>query len=150
MNLFRSGVAAVAAVLSLSISHDLRAQSPLPNDSLEIGRRYVKWFLTSEVDSLVAHMSERTLAALGGRDGLTTQMVQVAARAGQTGSVVEERFAWRNGQRQYWHAVNTTMLGEPLLVRIVIAPNGEMTGLGLGPLSGAPPVDSGGPPIRRP
>ncbi|HEX6053233.1 MAG TPA: hypothetical protein VFZ21_28390 [Gemmatimonadaceae bacterium] len=140
----------LVAALALSSSSAATAQTPLPNDSLEIGRRYVRWFLTGQVDSLAAHMSERTLSALGGRDELRRRMLEVAARAGETREVVEERFAWRNGQRQYWHAVNTTALGEPLLVRIVISPSGEMTGLGLGPMSQSPPVDSGGPPIRKP
>lgn len=149
MHTLSHGVALLAA-LTLSAASAATAQSPLPNDSLEIGRRYVRWFLTSQVDSLVAHMSERSLSGLGGREGLLQRMMEVAARAGETKGVVEERFAWRNGQRQYWHAVNTTLLGEPLLVRIVISPSGEMIGLGLGPMSQAPPVDSGGPPIRKP
>ena len=143
----------VAALLAVGVSVGAApawAQARLPNDSLEVGRRYVRWFLTSQVDSLAAHMSPGALDAVGGRDGLTRRAVEVAARAGQTQGVVEERFVWRNGQRQYWHAVNTTLLGEPLLVRIVMAPNGAMTGLGLGPRSSAPPVDSGGPPIKAP
>ena len=149
MNTPKHALALVAALV-LSSGSEAMAQSPLPNDSLEIGRRYARWFLTSQVDSLVAHIPERSLSAIGGRDALMQRMMEVAARAGETQGVVEERFAWRNGQRQYWHAVNTTLLGEPLLVRIVISPNGDMIGLGLGPMSQAPPVDSGGPPIRKP
>lgn len=149
MNTPKHALALVAALV-LSSGSEAMAQSPLPNDSLEIGRRYARWFLTSQVDSLVAHIPERSLSAIGGRDALMQRMMEVAARAGETQGVVEERFAWRNGQRQYWHAVNTTLLGEPLLVRIVISPNGEMIGLGLGPMSQAPPVDSGGPLIRKP
>lgn len=149
MNTSKHTVALVAA-LALSMGSAATAQSSLPNDSLEIGRRYARWFLTGQVDSLVTHIPERSLSALGGRESLMQRMMEVAARAGETQGVVEERFAWRNGQRQYWHAVNTTLLGEPLLVRIVISPNGEMIGLGLGPMSQAPPVDSGGPPIRKP
>lgn len=149
MNTSKHALALVAALV-LSSGSEAMAQSPLPNDSLEIGRRYARWFLTSQVDSLVAHIPERSLSAIGGRDALMQRMMEVAARAGETQGVVEERFAWRNGQRQYWHAVNTTLLGEPLLVRIVISPNGDMIGLGLGPMSQAPPVDSGGPLIRKP
>ncbi len=149
MNTPKHALALVAALV-LSSGSEAMAQSPLPNDSLEIGRRYARWFLTSQVDSLVAHIPERSLSAIGGRDALMQRMMEVAARAGETQGVVEERFAWRNGQRQYWHAVNTTLLGEPLLVRIVISPNGDMIGLGLGPMSQAPPVDSGGPLIRKP
>lgn len=141
----------VALAAGLGAPATTRAQTAsLPADSLEIGRRYATWLLTSQVDSLAAHMSAGTLSALGGRDGLTQTMADVAARAGQALAVVEERFVWRNKQRQYWQARNMSVLGEPLLIRIVIAPSGEMTGLGLNPQSAAPPIDSGGPPIRRP
>lgn len=150
MNPSKYDLAMAAAVVGSIAASPVEAQTRLPDDSLEIGRRYATWFLTSQVDSLVVHMSARTLDALGGRDGLTRAMLNVAARAGQIQSVSEERFVWRNGQRQYWHGVNTTMLGEPLLVRIVLSSSGEMTGLGLGPMSMAPPIDSGGPPIRKP
>jgi hypothetical protein len=139
-----------AAALLLVAPLFLHAQSRLPDDSLAIGRRYATWFLTSQIDSLTANMSAGTLTALGGRDGLTQRMAEIAARAGQVTGVVEERFVWRNGQRQYWRVVNTTGVSEPVAIRIVISPKGEMIGFGANPLSSVPPIDSGGPPIRKP
>lgn len=150
MNRSRYVVVLAAALVASFAPSTAKAQARLPNDSLEIGRRYATWILTGQVDSLVAHMSAGTLNAFGGRDGLTRTILEIPMRAGQITSVSEERFVWRNGQRQYWHGVNTTSLGEPLLVRIVLSSSGEMTGLGLNPLSMAPPIDSGGPPIRKP
>ena len=139
-----------AAAFLLAAPALAHAQSRLPDDSLAIGRRYATWFLSSQIDSLAASMSPGTLTALGGRDGLAQRMAEIAARAGQVTGVVEERFVWRNGQRQYWHVVNTTGVSEPVAVRIVISPKGEMVGFGVNPLSSVPPIDSGGPPIRKP
>ena len=139
-----------AAAFLLVAPPFLHAQSRLPDDSLARGRRYATWFLTSQIDSLTANMSPGTLTALGGRDGLTQRMAEIAARAGQVTGVVEERFVWRNGQRQYWRVVNTTGVSEPVAIRIVISSKGEMIGFGANPLSSVPPIDSGGPPIRKP
>lgn len=139
-----------AAALFLTATSAVNAQSRLPDDSLARGRRYATWFLTSQVDSFAANMSPSALTGLGGREGLMQRMAEIAARAGQTTGVVEERFVWRNGQRQYWHVVNTTGVSEPVAVRIVLTPKGEITGFGVNPLSSVPPIDSGGPPIRKP
>ena len=139
-----------AAAFLVMIPSFAHAQSRLPDDSLAIGRRYATWFLSSQIDSLAANMSPASLNGLGGRDGLAQRMAEIAARAGQVTGVVEERFVWRNGQRQYWHVVNTTGVSEPVAVRIVLSVKGEMIGFGVNPLSSVPPIDSGGPPIRKP
>ena len=68
--------------------------------------------------------------------------MEVAARAGQEDSVIEERFVKRNGQTQYWRIARfSTYTEEPLVFRWVILPSGEIGGMGFGPLSRTPPVD---------
>jgi len=139
------GVAAFALLVPT-----LGAQQPLPADSLELGRKYAFWFLTGAVDSLTAHMTPDVAQALGGRAGLLDGHTMVATRAGIEVRLLEERFAWRNGQRQYWRRMQMSVLEEPFLLRFVLRADGSIGGLGMGPASAAPPVDSGGAAIRQP
>jgi hypothetical protein len=117
------------------------ARPPLPNDSLAIARRYAAWTWSSQVDSLLAHSpaAERTA---DNRQQMVDDIAQMKARAGNEMTLVEERWVRRNGNRQYWRvAMFSDFIDEPVVLRIVIAPNGEMIGMGLNPLSRVPPID---------
>ena len=114
---------------------------PLPNDSLAIARRFVEWLWTSQVDSLLAHSpaSERTPE---NRQQMLDGIAQMQARAGNETALVEERWVRRNGMRQYWRVARfSDFTDEPVVLRLVIAPNGEMLGMGFNPLSRVPPID---------
>ncbi|MEO8295521.1 MAG: hypothetical protein ABI613_08410 [Gemmatimonadota bacterium] len=116
----------------------LRAQEQLPADSMEIGRKYTTWFYMAMTDSLIAHMVDKTGIS---SDQIMQSLDQLTEHAGHEVSVVEEKFITRNGKRQYWRTAQFDQLEEPLLLRWVITPQGEIDGLGLGPLSQAPPID---------
>ena len=126
------------------------AQQALPPDSLALARRFAELFYAGEVDSLVARLSPESLEALGGRDGLISSIAQVSTRAGDEVSVVEERWNLRNGLRQYWRTSKMTQFPQDFLLRVNLGADGKVIGLGLGPASGAPPVEAVGPPIPRP
>lgn len=129
------------------------AESPaqrLPTDSLAIARRYAQWFLGGQTDSLVAHIPPAALADLRGREGIAQAQQTVSDRAGREAAVIEERFVWRGGKRQYWRTMQMTGMEEHFLLRFVLESDGRIGGYGLGLAQQAPPVDSGGPPIRRP
>lgn len=113
----------------------------LPADSFDLARKYTKWFYEQQVDSLVAHHSPegRNDASLPAR--LLNSYKELAARAGKEVWVSDERFITRNGQRQYWRTATFSGFAEPVLVRWVMNAKGEITGLGLGPKSDAPPID---------
>lgn len=128
----------------------LEAQKSLPADSLELGRTYARWFMAGGTDSLLAVMRPDLIASLGGRAGVLDGQAMVATRAGAESGLIEERFVWRNGQRQYWRKMQMTVLEEPFLLRFVILEDGGIGGIGMGPASAAPPVDSGGAAIIKP
>ncbi len=142
--------AAVAALVTLCLATPAAAQQALPKDSLELGRKVVGWLMRGPADSVFAYLDIAFSAQVGGVAGITGQQQMLATRAGAETGVMEERFAWRSGKRQYWRTMNVEKLGEPLLVRVVIEPTGLISGLGINPLSMAPPADSAGPPIKKP
>lgn len=140
------------AALTLSVltaaSTTLRAQSPLPKDSLERGRQYALWFHTSAADSLASRMSAELLADIGGRDGVLEGMTQITMRAGTFDKVLQEQWVWRGGARQFWQTAQMTGMQEPIVVRFVMDTSGMITGLGINPQSRTPPADSLGPIIK--
>lgn len=114
----------------------------LPADSMELGRRYTRWLYTGQVDSLVAHHAAEARADTARLTSvLRSALADLTARAGTETEVVEERFVTRNGQRQYWRTARFSGYGEPIMVRWVILPTGEIMGLGTNPASQAPPID---------
>lgn len=145
----RLAVALLATGLALS-PKAIEAQAPLPKDSLELGRKYAFWLMSGTADSLVANMRPDVVAALGGRDGLLEGTATIANRAGTEVRVIEERFIWRNGQRQYLRKSQMSILPEPFVLRFVMLADGSVAGIGMSPESAAPPADSGGPAIRKP
>jgi len=114
----------------------------LPADSMEIGRRYAGWVLSSLSDSLVAHMDSASRANPAAIKAEYDQFaIQVAARAGTESKVLEEKYITRNGMRQYWRTSEFTNFTEPLVLRLIITAKGEIAGRGFGPKSQTPPID---------
>jgi hypothetical protein len=142
-------ILAISAALLAVASQRADAQR-LPADSLEIGRRYARWFLMNQNDSISASVPAETWTAMGGTETLLRSQAMVAERAGREAALVEERFVWRNGKRQYWRTMQMTAMEEHFLLRVVIEHDGRFGGYGLGPANSAPPVDSSGAPIRKP
>ena len=139
--------AALGAALMLA-SAPAAAQGPLPADSLSRARTWSFWFMAGVPDSIAAHMLPDVLTSIGGRTGLVDAQAMIAERAGTEKRLVEERFVWRNGKRQYWRVMEMTTLPEPFVLRFVMDEQGRIAGLGLGPQSATPPVDSGGVAIK--
>ena len=118
----------------------LGGQSQRP-DSLALARRFTAWFYTGQFDSLMAHHPLETRNDSLARRQLQQNFDQLAIRAGTETSVIEEKFVMRNGRPQYWRTARFSDFDEPILIRWVINGNGEIVGMGLGPLSQAPPID---------
>ena len=97
--------------------------------------------ITKEVDSLLAHHTAEGRARPGMRAELLASAEQLSSNVGHEVTLIGERFVTRNGRRQYWRTATFSMYEEPILVRWVIGPTGQIEGLGLGPLSQAPPID---------
>ena len=143
----RIALHALAAGL-FAVNEPAAAQRPLPADSLARGRTWSFWFSAGQADSLVAHLIPEVLQQMGGRAGIVDAQAMVADRAGVEKRVIEERFVWRNGRRQYWRVMEMSGLAEPFVLRFVMDEEGRIAGIGLGPQSATPPVDSGGVAIK--
>lgn len=138
--------ASVASITSAQAAPAAAAARPappaaLPADSFDLARKYTQWFYTQQVDSLVAHHSPEGQKDAGLPARLVNSNKELASRAGKELWVTDERFITRNGQRQYWRTATFSGFSEPVLVRWVMNSKGEITGLGLGPKSDAPPID---------
>jgi hypothetical protein len=128
-------------LLALALQAPQAPQAPQRPDTLALARQYTVWFYTGQVDSLMAHHPASAQRDTTVRRQLTARMEQVAVRAGTETAVIEEKFVKRNGATQYWRTAKFTDMSEPFLLRWVINPDGTIGGLGLGPLSQAPPID---------
>ena len=113
----------------------------LDYDSLAFGRQLTLWFYVGEADSLFAH-SPTEMQAQMTKEAWGQAMMQFVGRAGSEASLVEERWVTRNGKRQYWRILNATDYTEqPVMLRFALIPGKLMVGIGMNPLSQAPPVD---------
>lgn len=134
-------ISLVLAASAAPLAAQTPARAPLPNDSLAIARRYAAWIWSSQMDSLMAHRPAENRNTPS-REETSAMLAQMNGRVGVELSVVEERWVRRNGDRQYWRIARfSDFTGEPVVLRLVIAPNGDLIGTGLNPLSRVPPVD---------
>jgi hypothetical protein len=110
-------------------------------DSLERARRYATWLLTSRSDSLFASLDSAGRAQFGSMSTFDEITADLAARAGAEDRVIQERWVTRLGKRQYWRTSKYSASEEPIIVRLVMLPTGQLAGIGVNPLSQAPPID---------
>jgi hypothetical protein len=113
----------------------------LPKDSMELARKYTAWFYTNLADSIVAHLDSSGRAQPDQKAQYEGRAADLAARAGTEKTLMEEKFITRNGARQYWRTAMFSNFDQPILLRWVIGAKGEILGIGMGPLSQAPPID---------
>jgi len=116
-------------------------QAPQRRDTLALARQYTVWLYTGQVDSLFAHHPADAQRDTTLRSRIRGSVEQLALRAGTETAVIEEKFVKRNGRTQYWRTAKFSDFAEPLLVRWVLNPDGTIGGIGMGPLSQAPPID---------
>ena len=116
------------------------SQAP-KRDTLALARQFTVWLYTGQVDSLFAHHPADAQRDTTLRQRIRASVDQLALRAGTETAVIEEKFVKRNGRTQYWRTAKFSDFGEPLLVRWVLNTDGTIGGIGMGPLSQAPPID---------
>ena len=129
----------IAFPLFAGTAASARAQES-PVDSLALARQYTSWLYLGQVDSLVAHTAEDSRGELSQTYPQLGQLI--AQRAGFELEVSEETWKLRNGECQYWRTAQFSVMDEPILIRWVLDREGRITGLGAGPYSQAPPVES--------
>jgi len=133
-------VALSIAAASLAPASTFAQEAPV--DSLALARQYTEWLYTGEADSLLAHSTEETRTEMGANGDFTRISQMIAERAGFELEVSEETWKLRNGDCQYWRTAQFSAMDEPLLIRWVLDPLGRIAGLGAGPFTQAPEVES--------
>jgi sugar phosphate isomerase/epimerase len=133
--------AAKAQVTQASVPPARTKPAQLPKDSMELARKYTAWFYTTQIDSVVAHLDSAQRGKPEQKAQYESRAADLAARAGTEKIVMEEKFITRNGARQYWRTAMFSNYNEPMLLRWVIGSKGEILGIGMSPLSQAPPID---------
>ena len=128
-------------VLFCALAGVARAQEA-PVDSLALARQYTAWLYAAEVDSLMAHSSDRMKESEATEGSYARVSGLIAERAGVELSTLDETWKLRNGRCQYWRAAQFSQMPEGILIRWVLDPNGRIDGFGAGPLSEPPPVEA--------
>jgi hypothetical protein len=113
----------------------------LPPDSLERARRYAAWLFTARTDSLWANVDSIARIQFGSASVMDDIAADIAIRAGSEERLIEERWVNRLGKRQYWRTGKYSGADEPVILRLVILPSGKLAGMGVNPVSQAPPID---------
>lgn len=113
----------------------------LPADSMQLGEKYVGWILDYRADSLWSHFSAEMRENFGSVGDFLDGMGEIHGRIGGQKHVVSRRYWMRNGKPQYWHTATFEKIDEPVVFRVVIEPDGTISGLGFNPESQNPPVD---------
>lgn len=138
--MLKTSFLAAAIAGALAVVAPVRAQDA-PIDSLARARQYTAWLYAGQADSLLAHSTGETRAQFAEPPGYGRLSETIAQRAGFELAVMEETWKLRNGSCQYWRTARVSGMEEPLLLRWVLDREGRIAGIGLGPLSQAPPVD---------
>jgi hypothetical protein len=134
-----SAQSATTSTAGALAAHVVLAQ--LPPDSLVRARRYATWLLTARSDSLYASLDSTSRRQFGSVSVFDDIAADLAIRAGAEEHVVQERWVNRLGKRQYWRTSKYSAADEPMMVRFVILPTGELAGIGVNLQSQAPPTD---------
>jgi hypothetical protein len=109
---------------------------------LQLGRTYVRMMLTGKADSLAMALDSLALTRVGGVAGIADQQAQMADRVGAQAKILDEKLTRRNGALQYWQSGEFTgFTDEPVVIRVVFNEHGKVIGMGINPMSKAPPVD---------
>jgi hypothetical protein len=113
----------------------------LPADSLELARKWTRWFYTAQADSLAAAEQPGNRTQDAAKADYINALSELTARVGTETEVLEEAFITRKGFRQYWRTAKFSNFPEPVMVRWVFDTQGRIAGFGMNPKSAAPPVD---------
>lgn len=113
----------------------------LPADSMELGATYVEWMLDYRADSLWAHFNDGMRENFGSVGDLKDRLGGLFQQIGDHRRMISQRYWMRNGKPQFWHTAEFSALPEPVVIRVVIEPDGAISGLGINPQSQNPPVD---------
>lgn len=117
----------LAAVAAFALAAPASAQSaPVTrDDSLALGRTYVRWIYENQVDSLWTRLDERLRGMIGTKESLSKDNDELTISFGVETAVVEETAAASEGNLVYTREVKFESRPEESMVwRFTIAPDG--------------------------
>ena len=137
-------LATAAALIFIATSATAQALPPKPpaptTDLVVAGRKLANWILANQLDSVVVNL-EAGANADEVRTELTRLTGEIAIHGGNELKVTDEKVVRRNGRYQYWRTADFENAPEPVLLRIVLTPDGKYGGIGVGLASNPPPID---------
>lgn len=113
----------------------------LPADSMEVGAKYVEWMLDYRADSLWSWLSDEMREDGGSVGEFKERMAGLFGQIGDQRRVLSQRYWMRSGKPQFWHTAEFSEVDEPVVIRLVIEPDGTISGIGFNPQSRNPAVD---------
>jgi Flp pilus assembly protein CpaB len=117
------------------------AMPPAPTTDLVVaGRKLATWILANQLDSVTANLGPNANADTT-RTELTRLVGEIAIHGGTELKVTEEKVVRRNGRYQYWRTAEVERAPSPVLLRVVLTPDGKYSGIGIGLANNAPPID---------
>jgi hypothetical protein len=116
------------------------APPPPTTDLVVAGRKLANWILANQLDSVVANLAPGANPDTN-RMELTRLVGEIAIHGGNELKVTEEKVVRRLGRYQYWRTSDFETAPGPVLLRIVLTPDGKYGGIGIGLASDPPPVD---------
>ncbi|HJU67304.1 MAG TPA: hypothetical protein VJ650_03580 [Gemmatimonadaceae bacterium] len=116
-------------------------QPPPPTTDLVIaGRKLANWILANQLDSVVLNLAPGSNADTT-RMELARLVGEIAVHGGNELKVTEEKVVRRLGNYQYWRTADFETAPGPVLLRIVLTPDGKYGGIGIGLANNPPPID---------
>ena len=106
------------------------AMPPPPTTDLVVaGRKLAEWILNNQLDSVATNLAP-TANADTTKAELTRLIGDIAIRGGNELKVTEEKVVRRMGRYQYWRTADYERAPGPVLLRIVLTPDGKYSGIG--------------------
>ena len=118
------------------------------DDSLGLGRRYVKWVYENRADSLWEHLGEDLRKLIGSKDVMVQENDQLAIMLGSEVEVLQETVSAQDGDIVYVREARFDgKADEPMVWHWTIAPDGKVKMARLRPKSQmTPPTAPAAPP----
>ena len=115
--------------------------SHLPADSMELGAKYIEWILDIEADSLWNNFNDEMQDIFESVGHTVDQLGNLFEEIGIQERPISQRYWMRHGNPQFWHTAKFSSKGEHFVIRLVISPDGKISGIGFNPESLNPEVD---------
>ena len=126
-----------ATVLAVTLASTAAAQSPVTrDDSLSLGRKYVKWVYENQADSLWNRLDDQMKSMIGSKDAMIKETDELVIAFGNEVEVVEETVTASEGNLVYTREAKFDGRPDEAMVwNWTIAPDGTIKGARIRPKS---------------